>query len=166
MAALNRLEDSLANIFKSTPKLSDGARDSFVRILPVVSLVIGVLSLLAAHSLWKWAHVANAYADYANSVSQAFGGGTVVSNRLTSGIWLSLIVLVASGVLYLWAYPALQKRRKAGWNLVLYGLLLNFIYGLLVLFTDYGGGGSFIGTLIGTIIGLWLLFQVRPKYKA
>jgi hypothetical protein len=31
----------------------------------------------------------------------------------------------------------------------------------------YGGGfGSFIGSLLGAIIGLYLLFQVRSRYTA
>ena len=45
-----------------------------------------------------------------------------------------------------------------------FALLVNLVYGVLVIFTDYGGVGSFIGYLIGSVVGLWLLFQIRDKY--
>jgi hypothetical protein len=57
-----------------------------------------------------------------------------------------------------------KERRKSGWDLMFYAVLLNTVYGLVLLFTDYGGVGSLIGSLIGTAIGLYFLFQLKPKY--
>jgi hypothetical protein len=38
-------------------------------------------------------------------------------------------------------------------------------YALVSLFTLNGAGG-FVGALLSSAIGLWLLFQVRSEYKA
>ncbi len=46
-----------------------------------------------------------------------------------------------------------------------YAFLVNVIYGIFILFTDYGGLGSLIGAVIGSAIGLYLLFQIRGNYN-
>jgi hypothetical protein len=167
MAALNSLEKSLDDVFvKNAPKLPEGGKKVLVEWLPWLNLVGGLLTLWAAYALWNWAHVANGLINYANDLSRAYGGGDVVADRLTAGIWLGIAVLVVEGVLYLLAFPATRDRKKQGWNYMFYALLVNIVYGLVVLFTDYGGFGSFLGTLVGSVIGLWLLFQIRGSYTS
>lgn len=163
--ALAQLEKSLEGIFiKSAPKLPEGGKTMIVAWLPWLALVGGLCTLLAAWWVWDWAHVASNLADYANTLSRSLGGGDVVGDRLTAGIWLGLIVLVVQAVIYLAAFPAVKARQKRGWDLLLLGLLVNVLYGVVVLFTDYGGFGTFLGSLLGSVIGLWLLFQIRDKY--
>lgn len=161
MAALDKVENTLNGVFGKVGMIPDKAKETIAQVLPWASLVLGVLSLASAYSLWNWAHVANGFADYANQVSRAFGGGDVVSDRLTAGIWLGLIVLVLEAACFLLAFPGLQKRAKSGWNLLFYAVLLELVYWVVLLFTDYGGS---IGYLIGAVVGLWLVFQVRSKY--
>jgi hypothetical protein len=62
------------------------------------------------------------------------------------------------------AFPATKARTKRGWDLMFYALLVNIVYGVIILFSNYGGVGNFIFSLIGSAIGLWLLFQIRGKY--
>jgi hypothetical protein len=167
MSTLKNLETQLNGVFgKNTPKLPSNGRRVLVEYLPWINLVLGVLTLLAALALWNWAHVANNLVDYANRLSAAYGGPQVATQRLTFMIWLGMIVLVAEALLYIAAFPALRARKKSGWNLLFYALLVNVVYGVVVLFTDYGGLGSFIGTLIGSAVGLYFLFQIRPAYSA
>jgi hypothetical protein len=45
-----------------------------------------------------------------------------------------------------------------------YALLVNVAYGVVMLFTNYGGIGTLLSTLIGSAIGLYLLFQIRSSY--
>ncbi len=162
---MDGLEKSLANIFiKSAPALPAKAKKVLVEWLPWINLVIGILTLLSVYWLWHWAHVANSLVDYANQLSQAFGGNTIATHRLTAGLWLALIVLAVEAVLYLMAFSPLKAHRKAGWNLLFYAGLVNILYGLVLLFTDYGGVGNFISALIGSAIGFYLLFQVREAY--
>ncbi len=164
--ALGQLEKSLEGIFvKSAPKLPERGKEMLVAWLPWINLIVGLFTLLSVYWLWHWAHVANSLVDYANSLSAALGGGTVVTHRLTAGIWLSLIVLAVEAVVYLAAFPGTRARRKSGWDLLFLGLLINVVYGIVILFTSYGGFGTFLSSLIGSVIGLWLLFQIRDKYR-
>lgn len=161
------LENQLNGILgKQAPALPAGGKRFLVEYLPIINLVVGLISLYSAYVLWHWAHLANSLINYANSLSVAYGGPAVATNRMTIGLWLGLAVLVVEGLLYIAAFPGTKARKKSGWNLLYYALLLNVVYGVVVLFTDYGNIGSLIWSLIGSAIGLWLLFQIRPSYSA
>lgn len=167
MGSLKSLETKLDDVFvKNAPALPDGGKKALVQYLPWINLVLGLLSLLAVYNLWHWAHLANKLVDYANSLSAIYGGPAVVTHRLTFTVWLSIIVLAVQAVLYIAAFTGLRDKKKSGWNLIFYALLVNAAYGVVVLFTDYGGVGNLIGSLIGTAIGLYFLFQIRASYKA
>lgn len=166
MAATNTLEDALADIFvKKAPKLPANAKKVIVQYLPWINVILGVLTIWAAWALWQWAHVADTLIDYANNISRIYGGGDVVTSRMSLSIWLGVIVLAIEALLYLAAFPGTRDRKKIGWNLLFYAALVNVVYAVLVLFTDYGGFGNLLGGLIGSAIGLWLLFQIRDSYK-
>ena len=62
-------------------------------------------------------------------------------------------------------FPGTREKKKSGWNLLFYALLINVAYGFVVMFTDYGSVGSFIGSLIGSAIGGYFLFQIRSSYS-
>jgi len=164
MGPLKPLETSLDGINKTLPKLPENGKKAIVQYLPWLSLIGGALTAWAAWSLWQWAHIANAFVDYANSLSRAFGGGDVVSDRMAVGIWIGLAVLVVEAALYLLAFPALNAKKKAGWNMLFLASVVNIVYGIVVIFTDYGGAGNLVGALIGTAIGWYFLFQIREYY--
>jgi hypothetical protein len=165
MSAFPSLEKRLDNIFvKQAPELPANGKKALVKYLPWVNLILGLLALYTVYVLWHWAHLANNLVNYANSLSAAYGGPQIANSRMTFGIWLGLIVLAVEAVLYIAAYPATRDRKKSGWDLMFYALLINVVYGILVLFTDYGGVGSLIGALVGSGIGLYLLFQIRDSY--
>lgn len=166
MATSNQLESSLEDIFvKKAPKLPNGGKKFLVQYLPWLTLIGGILTLWSAWGLWHWAHLANNLIDYANSISRIYGNGDTVGSRLSVGIWLGIIVLVVEGLLYLAAFPGLRDRKKVGWNYLYYAALINIVYGVVILFTSYGGVGNLIGAIIGSAIGLWLLFQIRSSYS-
>lgn len=167
MSALGSLEKNLDDFFvKQAPPLPANAKRALVQYLPWINLVLGILSLYSVYVIWHWAHLANNLINYANSVSAAYGGPQIATNRLTFGIWLGLLVLAVEAVLYLAAFPATRERKKSGWDLMFYAFLVNVLYGVIILFTDYGGLGTLIWTLIGSAIGLYLLFQIRGSYGA
>jgi hypothetical protein len=166
MAALADLEKTLDEVFvKKAPALPENGKKWIVEYLPWINIILGVLALWAVYTLWHWARWTSEWANYANSLSSMYGSSAVVStNRWTVGVWLSLAVLAAQAVLYIAAFPALKARKKSGWDLLFYASLVNVVYGVVVLFTDYGGFGSFLGSLVGTAIGLYFLFQIRALY--
>ena len=166
MNALQSLEKNLDDIFvKKAPPLPAGGKKALVEYLPWINLILGLLALLVIYGLWHWAHVANGLINYANSLSAAYGGPSVSTGRMGFGIWLGLIVLAAEALLYIAAFPATRDRKKSGWNLMFYALLLNVVYGVVIAFSSYGGVGSLISTLIGSAVGLYLLFQIRSSYS-
>ena len=166
MAAVSSLEKTLEGVFKGAPKLPDSGRNALVQWLPWINLVLGVLALWAAYELYHWANIATAYVNYANNLGRIYGYAPVSTSttRWDLGLWLGLIVLLIEGLLYLAAFPGTRDRKKSGWNLLFYAVLLNAVYGIVILFTDYGGFGSLLSYLITAIVGLYLLFQIRGAY--
>jgi len=159
------LENSLDDLFgKQAPQLPSNAKKALVQYVPWITLILGVLSAWTTYVLWHWAHVANTFVNYANSISAAYGGPQIATTRLTFGIWLGIGVLAVEALLYILAFPGLRNRKKSGWNMLYYALLINIVYGLVIMFTDYGGVGNLIGTLIGSAIGFYFLFQIRGSY--
>jgi hypothetical protein len=135
-----------------------------VEWLPWINLILGVLSLWGVYALYQWAHLTNSVVNQLNTLSQIYGGTPAVATRWSIGIWLTLIVLAIEAVLYIVAFPATRARKKSGWDLLFYALLVNVVYGVVSAFTNYGGVGSLVSSLIGSVVGLWLLFQIRDAY--
>lgn len=166
MGALNTVETKLDDVLhkKAPVQLPENGRKLIVQYLPWINLVLGVFALWSAWSLWRWAHLANALIDYANSLSQAFGGAPVVSNRMTVLMWVGIALLAVEGLLFLAAFPGTRDRKKSGWNLLFYAAILNAVYGIVIVFSEYGGAGQLIASLIGSVLGLYFLFQIRDYY--
>ena len=81
-----------------------------------------------------------------------------------AGMWVAFIVLLAEAAIYLLAFTGLKAVKKVGWNWLFIGSVVNVVYGIVVLFTDYGGVGHLIGAVIGAAIGWYFLFQIRDRY--
>lgn len=164
---LNQLETKLNEVFtKSVPALPKNVKELIVQYLPYLSLLGAAISLWSAYNIWHWANQVNKLANWANEFSTSLGLDTVETTRWSVTLWISLIVLVIMGVLYLAAFSPLKARKKAGWNFLFYALILSVVYSLVGIFVDnYGGGfGGFLGSLIGFAIGGYFLFQIREYY--
>lgn len=167
---LSKLESKMDELFvKNAPKLPDGGKKFLAQWLPIISLVVGVLSLWTAYTLWHWAHIAEGASRYVNDLCNAYSvaacGNAAAASRFSLWLWAGIVLIGVEGVLYLLAYPALSKHKKQGWNYLFYGALLNLAYAVVSLFTSYNSVGNFIGALIGSAIGFYLLFQVRSAYN-
>ena len=147
--------------------MPEKSRQALHTYVPIISLVLGVLTLLSVFFIWRWAHAATDLIDYARSLCQGYHSSAcddLNGSRFGFWIWFGLVFLIAQAVLYLAAYPALKAGRKHGWNLLFYGALLNIVYSVVYLFSDYGTVGNFVLSLVGSAVGLYLLFQVRSYY--
>lgn len=165
MSALQSLETNLNEIFaKNAPQLPANAKKVIVEYLPYINLILGILTLAAAYSLYNAAHAVNSLVDYANNLSAAYGGTKIAVSHLTATVWLAIAVLVVEAVLYIAAFPGTKARKKAGWDLLYYALLINVVYGIVAAFTDYGGVGRLVGSVIGSAVGFYFLFQIRGNY--
>lgn len=164
MELVHKAENALEEPFNSLPPLPKDARKGLAGIMPWLALLGGVLQLASAWWLYDWARVADSWVDAANRLSAAFGVAPVNAG-LTVWVWIAIAVLAVSGALLLLAFPKLQKKAKAGWDLVFLGALINLVYGIVSLFVDGRGGfGSLLGALIGSAISFYLLFQVREFF--
>lgn len=154
MNSLQSLEARLEDIFvRNAPPLPSNAKKIIVEYLPYINLVLGVLTLLTAWRLYDAAHAVDLL---------VYGTG---ANHLTGVVWLSIAVLAIEAVLYIAAFGPTRERKKSGWDLLFYALLVNLAYGIAVSFSYYGGIGRLLGSLIGSAVGLYFLFQIRASYK-
>ena len=165
MTQLEKLETVLDdNLNKKAPlKLSEANRKSLAGAMWWLALVAGVLQVWLAWSFWHIAHIVNAIVDTTNSISMAYANSMVV-NHLGFFYYLTLITIAVSAVLMLLAAPNLKAMHKQGWNLLFYSLLVNVVFGVLRLFSGYGNIIDLLGALVGSVIGAYLLFQVRDYF--
>lgn len=73
----------------------------------------------------------------------------------TSFTWLTVLTLVQVGMLIA-ALPGLFARKMHGWRLIFYSRLLSIVTQLL--------SGLVVGAIVGGLISLYILFQVRELY--
>jgi hypothetical protein len=169
MAAMDQLEEQLNEVFvKKAPfQLPENAKKVIVDILPWLNLIFGVLTLLSAFWLYQAATVVDKWVGWANDVARTYGGTPVATSHLTLMVWVGIIVLAVEGALWIAAFPGVKDKKKSGWNILFVALLVNIVYGFVSLFFNvgsYGGVSGFFGYIIGTVIGLYLLFQIRSVF--
>lgn len=161
-----KLEKTMDEYFvKKAPfQIPDNGRKAIVEWAPWISLVFGIIAILAAIGLWNTGHRADVVIDYVNTLSQTYGGETV--NNLGATYYLALGALIFQGALMVVAFPGLRAKSKSkGWSILLFGTVANFIYGLFVAFTNYGALSNLVGSVIGVVIGLYILAQIKSYYK-
>jgi len=69
--------------------------------------------------------------------------------------YLAIITLVQVGLL-LAALPGLFARKMSGWTLTFYSRVLAIVTTLLM--------GNIVSALVGGLISMYILFQIRPLY--
>lgn len=148
------LEKMLDDLFKNIPPLPEEVRKGLATAMPWLALAGGVLSLIAAWYLYQAAAWVSQWTAYVAPVS---GIGVAA--------WLGIAILVAQAVIAFMAFPALREQKKSGWNLMLWMALATVVYGVVVnLLRGYMDLGGFLFSLLGSAVGLYLLFQVRSFF--
>ncbi len=129
-------EKELESIFiQKFPAFPENVKEAIAQVLAVLGL-LGLLTAFGIGSAALGAGIA------------AYGSGF----NFYTGIAFAAITMV----LYIMAFSPLRERKRAGWNLIYYALLLNLL-GNIIQF-------NLIGAIVGAVIGFWILFQVRDKY--
>lgn len=166
MDSLRKVENSMADLFKGLPSLSNETKETIAKIWPWLALIGGVVQLLAAWGLWRLANLANQLTDVANIYSTYVTGYSVGPSAFDKTLlYAGILMLVVDAVILLMAFPLLQKRASKGWHLLFLASLINVGYAVVQLFTYNQGIGSFIMSLIGSALAFYLLFQVREKFS-
>jgi len=136
------VETELAKVHTSLPHLPSEWKDLLTKALPWLVLIGGILSVISV--LW-----------FLQVFSTPFARMYVGYGMWSMYMILSLISSIITAGLAFLAFPRLQKFEKLGWTYIFGASLLSGIIGVLMFS---------VGSIIGTCIGLYLLFEVRNNY--
>ncbi|HSX32759.1 MAG TPA: hypothetical protein VLF91_00255 [Candidatus Saccharimonadales bacterium] len=170
MSVLQNLETKLNDLLvkKAPYQIPDNGRKNIAGALWWITLVFGILQLWLAWGFWHLGHAVNQIVDYTNALQRAYGVPAAVSvqaQHLGMAYYLALLMLALDGVILLLATSGLKAKQKSGWNLLYYSVLLNAVYGLVRVFSSVGGGiGALISVAISSLLGAYVLFQVREYF--
>ena len=142
---LAQLETALNIYFgEKAPSLPANWKEFIVKIAPWITLVILLLSLPAVLALLGIG---------ALLTPVSYMGGPTFGMTYT----ISLVFLAITIILEALALPGLFKKTRQGWNFVFYSTLVSIIGNII--YFNIGG------IILGTIIPLYFLFQIRSYYK-
>lgn len=130
-------------LVKKAPfQIPAGGRELLVRIGPWIAIVLIVISLPVLF--------------FALGLS-ALVAPWLLGPGYAAGLGLVTIGSILQMALLAMALPGLFARKMSGWTLAFYGELASIVTALLA--------GSFVGAILGGLIGLYILFQIRPLYR-
>ena len=130
-------------LVKKAPfQIPDAGREWIVKFGPWIALVLLALSVPLILGLLGL-----------TALLAPFGGV-----GYATGFGLSALIMLVAVGLEVFALPGLFKRKMSGWTLMFYAQIASFVGSL--------AAGSILSAAVGALIGLYILFQVRPLYKA
>ena len=142
---MNGLENWLALYFgEKAPQLPPKAKEVIVKIAPWLVLLGILLSLPAILSLLGLGTLGASWMMWAGVTGGSY--------------YLWLILMVAVVVLEVIALPGLFHRTRKGWLFAFYAVLVSAVQNLVMM--------NIGALIIGLLIGLYFLFQVRSHYHS
>lgn len=142
---LSSLEEMLNEYLgNKAPQLPSNIKEAIVQYSPWITLVLLLLSLPAVLVLFG---VGALFTPF------SYIGGVQYGMTYTLSIVILAVTLIFEGV----AIPGLMKRKKSGWNFVFYATLLGIVSYLLSM--------NFGSLILGSLLPLYILFQIRSYYK-
>lgn len=133
-------------LVKKAPfQLPDNAKEAIVKWGPWIAIVLLVLALPPLLLLLGLGAVLVPF-------SVGYGPG------YAAGFTYITLFVIIELALDIAALPGLFARKMGGWRLIFYARLVAIVSSLLI--------GSIVGALVGGLISLYILFQVRPLYRA
>jgi hypothetical protein len=160
-----KVEKKMEEMTKSLPKMADGTKTSVVNALPVASAVLGVIGLYLSWKLWDDGRDVSKASNSLGEFAKAFGvDNSIPSTGLT--YWVAMVSIALASVLALVAFQGLKAKSKAkGWNLLFYAALLNAVFGVFVMLSEFREAGTMVLSVGVSLVALYALFQVKPHYK-
>ncbi|MBI4037991.1 hypothetical protein HY382_03030 [Candidatus Curtissbacteria bacterium] len=143
MINIDSIIKSLEDIFKKLPPLPANAVATLFKITPWLAIIFGILGLIGALAAF--------------GIFTVFAPFAIVGRYSNYGLGLiSTIGLAVSSLMMIVAFPSLKAGKMAGWNLLFWSEIISIGSSLLSIS---------VGTILGAVIGLYILFQIKPKYK-
>lgn len=160
---MHQLENKLSGLFtKTIPyQLPESARTLIVKYLPWFALVGGIISVFAALGMYK-ATMDLGAAQQVNELFYPYAYRQALG-EIGPMIWAAIGLLLVQSVIFFMAFPVLKTHQRRGWELLYWASLLSAVYSLVYLLARFDTG-SFVGSLLGAGISLYILFQIRGYY--
>lgn len=148
-ASLNQLESLFEEYLgKKAPAMPENIKETLTSFAPYIAIVGIVLTLPAVFTLLGIGAAMSPFTAF-------LGASYMMSYGFT--YYVGIVVLIGSAILEALAIPGLFKRTKGAWQLMFYSSLVSFV-GTVV-------QGSVLGGLLSLLIGMYILFQVKEKYR-
>jgi hypothetical protein len=163
---LGKLEKYLyERVFVNFTQLPGYIERPIAKYLPLLSIALGLLCLLDTYNLWHAAHNVNSLLGYANTYGNLYGiPRTSVDHHMSLAFWLAIITLLFEAYLFFKASSLVAKSLKAGWELIYYAFVVNVVYGIIMLFSFYGGIGTLLERFLFSFVCLYVLFEIRDAF--
>lgn len=143
----NEVISTMQQWFEKAPALPKNARETLVRITPILALVFGILGILGS--------IAGLGLLTALSPFAVFTGAAGMSSYGTG--FIAALIWLAASALMLAAVPGLKAHTSNGWNLLFWSEITHFVGSIIAL--------SIVSGIISALIVFYLLFQIRSYYK-
>jgi hypothetical protein len=132
-------------LVKKAPfQLPEGVKEAIVKFGPWVALVLIVLML-------PFLLLVLGIGAFVLPFAAASGSAGAAAGFLTIPLVLVTLALDVA------ALPGLFARKMMGWKLIFYSRLITIVWDVLLL--------NILGAVIGGLIGLYILMQIRPLYN-
>ncbi len=148
--ALGKLEALFEEYLgKKAPVMPENIKDTLVSFAPYLAILTVVISAPALFALL------GGIGSVVGPFSAFLGAGYMMQYSFT--FMIGAATLLVSAVFAALAIQGLFKREMKAWRLMYYSSLFSFVASVLQ--------GSVISALVGLIIGMYILFQVKEKYR-
>lgn len=134
--------------YEKVPALPKRWQEKIVKIIPILSLIFGILGIILA---------IGGLGAFTLTAPVAFLGGAEGVASYGNGFLMTLIYLVG-WALMLAAYPGLKAKKGNGWNLLFWSEVVFLIGGLISI-------SGIFSAIIGALIAFYFLYQIRSYYK-
>lgn len=163
MESLHTLETTIARWYSGLPHLPKNVQKWIGENIWWIILVIFILSVLGIFSLIGGITALSTLSGAAYGIYGAYGASQVNAGAALTAAWVALVgALVTTAVLGL-AISPLKERKKKGWDLLFFSDLAYLVITVAGMLVSFNFGGI-IGTIIGTAIGFYFLFEVRGYF--
>lgn len=159
---IQKTEHTLEGIFREFPSLPLSWRDAAVNLWPWIALISGISQIAAASSLWHLTRLTELTIHNLSIYQPTIIAGPSALDKVI--IYLGLITLVTEGTLLILAFNPLRARLSKGWDLAFLAALINLAYALISIFITERGISSSFGSLFGSAVGFYLLFQIKHYF--
>lgn len=162
---MQQLETSIEKLVSKIPyQLPANAKELLVKALPWITLV-GAIAMLGVAFVGLQALLFVGSVFGGMMYSGIYAGELGLNSGVWFMAWVAMGLAVVQAVMYIIAFAPLLNRKKFGWNVIFWSTLVSVLTGVANLIYNFNLG-SFLGSLIGAVVSLYLLFQVKSYYTA